>query len=243
MKLHKLSATSSTNDYLKELLTQFKLENYTVVVTDYQVLGKGQGMNKWHSEKGKNLLFSVLIKFDRFSINKSAYLNFAITLGIYQVLSKYIPQTKIKWPNDIMAENKKICGVLIENSVGGSKIKHSIVGIGLNVNQLIFPKEIPNATSFNKILNTIFDRDKLQEELIIAIKKQVDKLVNENFDELKRGYESVLFKKNILTIFKNKKGDVFNGIIIDVSKIGLLRVKMPNNSIEEFANKELVFIL
>jgi len=214
-----------------------------VITTDYQVSGKGQGINKWYSEKGKNLLFSMLVKFDEFSINKSAYLNFAIALGIYQVLSKYIPQTKIKWPNDIMAENKKICGVLIENSVGGSKIKHSIVGVGLNVNQLIFPKEIPNATSFNKILNIVFDRDKLQEELITAIKKQVDKLVNKNFDELKQGYESVLFKKNIPTTFKNKTGDVFNGIIIGVSEIGLLRVKVSDNSIKEFANKELVFIL
>lgn len=242
MKLLKLSAISSTNDYLKELLTQSKLENCTVVVTDYQVSGKGQGTNKWHSEKGKNLLFSLLLKFEDLSIHKSAYLNFAIAIGIYQVLESYLPKVKIKWPNDIMAEDQKICGILIENSISGSNIKYSIIGIGLNVNQCFFPKELVNVTSFFKILNKESDKELLLKEIINSINKQVELLLSYQFELLKFNYEQVLFRNGIFSPFAYFNGETFFGTIVGVSKIGLLQIKMADKTVKEFANKEIVFI-
>ena len=244
MIILKLSAISSTNDYLKELLTQSKLENYTVVVTDYQVSGKGQGANKWHSEKGKNLLFSLLINFENLPVYKNAYLNFAVALGIHQVLAKYLRDVKIKWPNDIMAGDKKICGILIENTIAGSNIKNSIVGVGLNVNQLNFPEELKSATSFYSLLNKEFDKDVLLNEILDAIKTQIDFLQHDSFEELKTRYELVLYKKGIFeTYMEMSTQNKFIGKIIGVSKTGLLRVILPNDTVREYANKEIIFII
>ena len=245
MILLKLSAISSTNDYLKELLTQSKLENYTVVVTDYQVSGKGQGVNKWHSEKGKNLLFSLLINFENLPVYKNAYLNFAVALGIHQVLAKYLTDVKIKWPNDIMAGGKKICGILIENTIGGSNIKNSIIGVGLNVNQLNFPEElIKSAASFYSLLNKEFDKDVLLNEILDAIKTQIDFLQQDSFEELKTRYEHILYRKGVFKTYKEKSTeDVFIGKIIGVSITGLLRIILPNDTVREYANKEIIFIV
>jgi BirA family biotin operon repressor/biotin-[acetyl-CoA-carboxylase] ligase len=243
MKLHKLSATSSTNDYLKEFLIQSKLENFTIIVADYQELGKGQGVNKWHSEKGKNLLFSLLVRFEDMPIYKSAFLNFAVSLGIFKVLKEYLPEVSIKWPNDIMADEKKICGILIENSIAGTRIKHSVVGVGLNVNQFIFPKELSNATSFYKILNKEFDREILLREIFISIKEQIHLLKSNKYEELKLNYEQILFRKGIISPFKYSTGKSFLGTIIGVNNIGLLRMKMSDETVNEFSNKEIVFVI
>jgi len=241
MKLYKLDAIGSTNQYLKQLNAKIEQENFTVVSANFQYSGKGQSTNKWISKVGKNLLFSILIKFDDLFIEKSAYLNFAIAIGIYNVLINYLPQTKIKWPNDIMAENNKICGILIENSVRDVKIKHSIVGIGLNVNQFLFSDDLTNVTSLKKELNKNFDRGLLLNDLINSIRKQILRLENNSFSQLKMDYEKVLFKKKRPSMFiaNNKQ---FMGKIKGVSVIGLLQIELENGVVEEFANKEVGYL-
>jgi len=241
MQVRKLSAISSTNDYLKVLLTQTELENFAVVVADYQDAGKGQGANIWHSEKGKNLLFSILVKFNDLPIYKSAYLNFAIAIGIFQILNQYLPKVKIKWPNDIMADDKKICGILIENTIRSSKIKHSIIGVGLNVNQIDFPFELSNATSFTKLLKKEFDKELLLEKIIASIKNQINLLNYKNLEALKFTYENFLYRKGSSFSFSYSNGESFLGTILGVSEMGLLRIEFSDGSIKEFANKELIF--
>lgn len=241
MNIHKLSAINSTNDYLKELYTKVDLENFTVVSADFQTKGKGQVVSKWNSENGKNLLFSVLLKFDNFDIQDSAFLNFAVSNSIYYVLKTYLPSIKIKWPNDIMAGNKKICGILIENSVKNKKINHSVVGIGLNVNQLIFPN-LPQATSLKILLDKNIDKDFLLKELIIALKDEIYYLENKKLSYLKKTYQDSLFKINIPSMFKSKNNNVFMGKIIGVSKTGLLQVEMESGIVREYANKEIGFM-
>ncbi len=241
MKLYKLDAIGSTNAYLKQLNTDFLQDSFTVVTANYQHSGKGQSSNIWTSQRGKNLLFSILIKFNDFTIEKSAYLNFAISIAIYQVLREYLPLTKIKWPNDIMAGKRKICGILIENSVRGVKINHSIVGIGLNVNQVLFKDDLLNATSLKKELNKEFDRDLLLDKLMKSVKNQINRLENNLFKELKADYESVLFKKNIEALYASDNKH-FTGEIVGVSKIGLLQIKLESGVVEQFANKEIVYL-
>lgn len=241
MIIHKINATNSTNTYLKNLINTNNVENYTVVSTDFQYLGKGQGANKWISKRGKNLLFSILIT-ENIPIAHNAFLNFAISLGIYKVLIQYTSQIKIKWPNDIMAGTDKICGILIENKLKGKYINQSIVGIGLNVNQLNFPKNIPNTTSLKKLTGKSLNRNRLRNKIVLSIQKQIVILKEGNIKILQEEYNQYLYKIGVPAMFKNLQKQTFLGKIIGVSELGMLQIKCADDSIQEYANKEIILI-
>ncbi len=242
MKIIKLNAIDSTNNYLKQLSTEVSLKNYTVVTTDYQTKGKGQMQNTWHSDKGKNLLFSMLIRFKDLKIKNQIYLNFVISIAVYKVLQTYLNKVKIKWPNDIMSDQNKICGILIENSVKSDTINKSIIGIGLNVNQINFPKNLSHVTSLQKELNTKIDREKLLIELINSIISEIATLNNKVFSEIYNYYKLNLYKIEEPCLFKTASNKVFLGKIIGVSNQGKLQVIVENNIVKEFEVKEISLI-
>ncbi len=242
MKIHKLNATSSTNSYLKKLVVESMPDNFTIVTAEHQTSGKGQLQNKWHSKHGKNLLFSILTRFKTLKINHQAFLNFAVSLAVFEVINTYLPNVKIKWPNDILSRQKKICGILIENSVKNGSINYSIIGIGLNVNQTKFPLNLPNATSLKLVLGKSFNRNKLLHEIRIALQKQLQRIENKSYMEIKTDYESVLYKNHIPTMFKDIHNHKFIGKIIGVSNAGNLQIALENETIKEFAVKEVVFL-
>lgn len=242
MKLYKLNATSSTNSYLKNLVLNTDLNNYSIVTAEYQTSGKGQLQNKWSSEQGKNLLFSVLYKSEDLEICNQAFLNFAVSLAIYDVLIPYLPNINIKWPNDILSRHKKVCGILIENSVKNGSINYSIIGIGLNVNQINFPLDLPNASSIKNILGKSFNRSKLLGELILSIKKQLKRIEEKSFAKIKSDYEHVLYRNQTPAMYKDTDGNQFIGKIIGVSNSGMLQIELDNGSINEFAVKEISFL-
>ena len=242
MKIVKLNAINSTNTYLKQLAKDVEIGDWTVVTAEFQTLGRGQVQTKWESKHGKNLLCSILIKFENLEIDNQFYLNCAISLGIYNALKKYkLPELKIKWPNDIMSDNKKLGGILIENSLKNKKIYKSVVGFGLNINQYKFPDYLPSVISMKQILKTDFDRDTILKELVASIKKQVELLNQFEFELLHKKYEEVLYKKNVPYIFKSKN-QKFLGKIIGVNKNGKLKVKIDNNYVKTFAFKEIKFL-
>jgi len=158
MKIVKLDAINSTNAFLKDMVRTSTVENYTVVVTENQTNGKGQFDNSWTSEKGKNLTFSILCEFQKLEVQYSFYLNCAISLAVYTVLNRYIKKKlKVKWPNDILSSNKKLCGILIENTVSNGKIVNAVIGVGLNVNQERFPVSLPRATSLKMVTSNTYN--------------------------------------------------------------------------------------
>ena len=243
MKIIKLNAIASTNSFLKDLAQNSILENYTVVVTKNQTQGRGQQERKWVSEPFKNLTFSVFIKFNELKIHQKKYLNFAISLAIYEVLfDKKINKTSIKWPNDILSANKKICGILIENTFIGDRIKNSVIGIGLNVNQEIFPEYLKNVTSFKLEKKVDFDLDKLLKTILTKIQKKIKLLDNKNLDVLENNYLNVLYKKNIPTMFKDCQNGLFMGLIIGISVDGKLQIQLEDDTIKEFGIKEVSFL-
>ena len=139
MSIIKLSATDSTNSYLKELSLEQTLDDFTVVSTELQLKGRGQMGSKWVSDKGKNLTISILKKLENFDVQNQFNLNCIVSLAIYDVLLEIkAPNLYVKWPNDILSVDKKICGILIENILKGRFIQAAIIGIGLNVNQTNF---------------------------------------------------------------------------------------------------------
>ena len=129
MQIIKLDATDSTNTYLKKLMHSKKLEDFTIVAANQQLNGRGQMGTKWESEPGKNLTFSVLKNFKNYQIQEQFLLNIITSLAVYNTLKNlFIPDLRVKWPNDIMSGNFKICGILIENNLKNNGIQSSIIG-------------------------------------------------------------------------------------------------------------------
>jgi len=241
MHIVKVDATESTNTFLKEMCQQNTLENFTVVITDEQTKGRGQMHSSWQSEKGKNLTFSVLIRLNDLKIDKQFYISKIISLAIYKVLSDLLPtKISVKWPNDILSAHQKICGVLIENSVKKTQIKHSIVGIGLNVNQLKF-QNLPNATSMRLDANTTFNLDAVLQSILQSIKKHTTILEANNFQLIDSLYLKHLYKFNKPDMYKSGS-EKFMGKIIGVYVHGKLKIELENETVKEFGLKEIAFL-
>ena len=218
------------------------LENFTIVVTKNQQKGRGQRDANWYSEPFKNLTFSILVNKLKLKTNEAKYINFAVSLAIFKVLEIYkIPNLFIKWPNDIMSANKKICGILIENSLSNNKINNSIIGIGLNVNQVNF-SNLERVSSLKNILGYELNLDDLLIDLIKQLKFQFELLNKKLFSNLENEYLAVLYKKDIPSMFKTDKGITFLGKIIGIATNGNLLVESENNGVEEFAIKEISFL-
>ena len=239
MQIIKLNATDSTNDYLKDLASKQILANYTVISTQNQLKGRGQMGSNWSSESGKNLTFSLLL-FNILENLESIYtLNVAVTLAILEVLKKEnIPELKIKWPNDIMSANKKVGGILIENSIKNTNQIQSIIGIGLNVNQQSYVG-LPQASSLCLATGRFYDCDELLTKIVNQLKLNVE-LIQENRGMiLWEDYHQFLYKKDIPSAFENKDGLKFMGIIKKVLANGQLEVMMEDDSLQHFSLKEL----
>lgn len=242
MNLIKLNAIDSTSTFLKEMAKKSNLENYTVVVTKSQTKGRGQRENSWISEPNKNLTFSVFIKDFELLVLNQKYLNFAVCLAVFDVIKKHLnTNIFIKWPNDIMSANQKICGILIENKIADAKINQTILGIGLNVNQDIFPMQFKNISSLKKITGKLYDLDQLLNEIISVLKKRIKALTTDKFLKLEQEYLNVLYKKNIPSMFKTADNVLFMGKIVGVSKTGKLKIELENKTIKKFQIKEISF--
>ncbi|MGB2128036.1 MAG: biotin--[acetyl-CoA-carboxylase] ligase [Flavicella sp.] len=243
MELIKLDATASTNTFLKNLASNTLLSNFTVVTTESQHDGRGQMGAKWVSEPSKNLLFSVYFRHDNFSVNDGFFLSMSAALAAYKVLISYeIPKLSVKWPNDIMSGNKKIGGFLIENSIKKNKVQHSIIGLGLNVNQKNFGVDLPYASSLSNELGQDLDKNILLDLLLNELQKEFKNCINSKFTSLKTRYLAVLYKFQIPTMFKDKSDSVFMGKIIDITIEGLLKVMLVDESIALFDLKEVRFV-
>ena len=242
MHIIKLNAIDSTNSYLKKLVVEEIVQNFTVVVTEHQISGRGQMGTVWESDKGKNLTFSILIEFEELRITNQFYLSMAIALGVLKAVKGYVNSgVQVKWPNDILADKDKLAGILIENVLKGANIKYAIVGIGVNVNQESFSKDVENVTSLKKICGHSIDKNILLEKIVSSIKHYVSFLDNHQFQELKELYIDVLFKYNKPAMFVDNSGDQFLGKIIDISEDGRLVVELENEKTRKFNLKEIKF--
>lgn len=242
MIIVKLDATDSTNNYLKTLSLTSQIEDYTVVVATEQTKGRGQMGTIWNAEASKNLTFSMYKDFSGFEIASPFYVSMAVSLALLKTLTFFgIPKLSIKWPNDILSENKKICGILIENVFKQNKLGSSIIGIGLNVNQLRFD-HLPKASSLQLISGRIFDLDEVIHEIIKNVKHYFEMLKQEQFIEIKNTFEASLFRKNKPSTFKNAEGLLFSGIIKGVSDYGNLQILLEDAVIKEFDLKTITLL-
>ena len=239
MKIIKISAIGSTNDYLKKLSKSSTLEDEMVVQTLHQTHGKGQMGASWQFEIGKSLAFSIFKRVGGLPISQQYLVNFAVSLGVKNGLEAIgIPKISIKWPNDILADGKKVCGILVENQFQNSETLNSIIGIGINVNNTSFSK-FPQASSLRLNTGILFSLDEVFEKVTQAVLSELKTIHDANFEEYKKQYEAYLFRKGEISTFENLERIKFNGIIEGVSNNGLLRVKLNDDSIKEFRLKDI----
>ncbi|MFD0752042.1 biotin--[acetyl-CoA-carboxylase] ligase [Mucilaginibacter calamicampi] len=220
-----LKEVDSTNNFLKNLLTNSKpLPEGTVIMAEHQYAGRGQQQNKWVSQPGKNLTFSILFKPTFLNAVNQFDLTRTISVGVYDTLRTLLGDgLKIKWPNDIYYNDRKLGGMLIENMVQGNRINNSVVGIGLNINQGDFPEGIGNATSVKQILHKDYDLRLLLSEICSHIEAYYLHLKAGKIDLIRSSYLSRLYWLNEERTFR--AGDeIFTGIIKGVADNGLLQV-------------------
>lgn len=238
----KLQAINSTNTYLKDCVKQGEVKNATVVVANHQKNGRGQQGSTWESEIGKNLTFSLLYRFNSLELSQQFYLNCAVSLALYDCLLPIVKdKLRIKWPNDIMSDNKKLGGILIENTVKSGFITQSVIGVGINVNQLQFPENLPNASSLKAICHQEFDLDILLKNILNAFADKFQDIENSKFEFLNQLYHKVLYNKDIVTEFTDGKSK-FSAKIIGVNLDGSLLLALENGELKSFINKSISYL-
>ena len=238
MRLVKLDAIDSTNDYLKDLVRRGEVDNFTVITAEYQTKGKGQMGATWTSEVGKNLIMSVLVKDFIKDATAVFDLNMIVALAVADSLRMLkLPNVAIKWPNDIMSANKKIGGILIENSFRSDGSIFATVGLGLNVNQVNF-EDLPQASSIAVVLGFEVDKEMLLNEIITRIKKSVSEW-NVCSKILTNQYTDLLFRKDLLTSFQASDGSEFQGRVKGISKQGKLVIEHAVGTDQEYDIKEV----
>jgi BirA family biotin operon repressor/biotin-[acetyl-CoA-carboxylase] ligase len=229
----------STNTLASELCQKTTVAEGTTVVTDNQTKGRGQRGNTWFSEPNKNLTFSIILRPTFLKPVDQFNLTIAVSLSIHDFLSQLIQgnNVRIKWPNDILINDKKVCGMLIENSIAGATLQQSIVGIGLNVNQLNF--DVDTATSMNSVSGRDFNLSDSLHLLLHCIEKRYLQLRNEKSDVLKREYLQALYRRGELHSFIDSHGS-FEGVIEGISAEGRLVIS-SNGIIKMYTLKEISF--
>jgi BirA family transcriptional regulator, biotin operon repressor / biotin---[acetyl-CoA-carboxylase] ligase len=238
----KYDRINSTNIFLNNLTVSSNCDEGLVVSSENQTHGRGYGKNIWESEPKKNLLFSVLLKPDFLSAENQFYLSMVVSLALYRTIEKIIgtKKLKIKWPNDIYYENKKMAGILIENTIAGLSISKSIIGVGLNVNQTTFSKEIPNPISIKNIIGIETEKDQILDIFLNNLNMFYLDLQNNKMDIIKTAYLENLYQKGIEAQYKIDK-QIIKGTIIGIDKFGQLEIQI-NNKIEIFGFKEIEYL-
>ena len=238
-----LPETGSTNTYAIGLLSKQRPDEGCVVITDYQTQGKGTDSNTWESEKGKNLTFSLILYPD-FKADHQFLLNKAISLAICDFLHAELPHNDItiKWPNDIYIGDKKVCGILIQNSVIGNHRDYVVVGIGLNVNQTIFTSDAPNPISLKMVTGKDYDLDELLQKLLKFIFEKYAQVKPETSrkienDYFKKLYRLMEWREYIL------KDAITSARIIGTNSYGQLELEAENGQVFTCDLKEVKFII
>lgn len=200
MKILHFDEINSTNVFLYDKISENNDISDMVVVADYQTAGRGMDKNRWESEAGMNLLFSIALNVNFLEAENQFKISQAVSVAIAETLSQFVDnkQLFIKWPNDIYFGDKKLAGMLIQNTIEGRMMGVSIIGIGLNVNQMEFSKDIPNPISLKMISGRDFELDNLLNLLVFNIKTKVESLRDkENQNEINEKYVSRSYRFGI----------------------------------------------
>jgi BirA family biotin operon repressor/biotin-[acetyl-CoA-carboxylase] ligase len=244
LKFIHLSDVDSTNNYIANLAKEGRLDSVTVVSADFQHDGRGQRATKWQSLMAQNALFSIYLKWENFEAADQFQISMLTAIALAETLEQFgLQNIEIKWPNDIHADNQKIAGILIENELNGSMINSSIIGIGLNVNQIQFETGI-SATSMRLETGQFFVVQFVIQALVMRLIEKLKFYQGEKnvHHEIKNEYLKKLkgYQKKV-SIFNNLSKETYNIRVLDVSKTGQLLTSNEQNQLESFDIKDIVW--
>lgn len=245
LKILRFDELKSTNLFLYDKMSEKYDISDEVVVTSYQTEGRGMDKNKWQSEAGKNLLFSIALNVNFLEAENQFKISQAVSVAIVETLEKMLGGTRfsIKWPNDIYFGDKKLAGILIQNTVEGMMMGFSIIGIGLNVNQILFGDELPNPVSLKMITGKEYDLDNVLNLLIINIKNAIENLRSDDGKAvIDRKYIKRLYRYREWSTYKYQN-QVKQLIIIGFDKYGRLLLQDREGDEIVCDVKELQFVL
>ena len=242
----------STNSRMAE--ERLHQDDFTTFAAKGQTAGRGQKGNGWHSAKGENLTFSTLLRPEWLPVQEQFAISQAAALAVVDYLADKGVTAKIKWPNDIYVGERKICGILIENSLEGEHLATSIVGIGLNLNQTVFPDSVPNPVS----LKMVTDRHYCpEEELVRFLGFLRERYERTRFSRSRNGqdieYMESMFRRGEWHNFERmeesdvpvekRNGHVFRARILGTNPEGKLLLENEEGIVKSFAFKEIKYII
>lgn len=244
-KLICLAETDSTNNQLTALCDMEQTAEFTTLYTDFQSAGKGQRGNTWESEPGKNLLFSFVTYPGFVKAQEQFILSEIVALGIKEVLDCHISDVHIKWPNDIYWKDRKICGILIENTLGDGGVARCITGIGLNVNQKEFRGSAPNPVSLAQITGKSENRHHLLSDIMLFVSRYYEdlKYSGEVFTRyLTEKYNQSLYRREGIHPFLDAGGKFFASLL-RVEPDGRLVLLDTDGKERSYLFKEVQFVI
>lgn len=244
--LIQLEETDSTNRYLTQKCDTEKVDEYTTVCADYQTAGKGQRGNRWESERGKNLMFSLVLYPVFLEARRQFLLSQIAALAVKEELEEWATDISIKWPNDIYWQEKKICGLLIENELASNGIARCIIGIGLNINQEIFRSDAPNPVSLKQITGCDHDRQQILNGLLRRLQAYYQGLQGTEADRIAANiqtrYAQALFRREGWHRYEDTHG-TFTARLLRVEADGRFVLQDEEGKERGYLFKEVQYVL
>ena len=245
-----LEETTSTNLYLKDLSQVEKLSEGFTVHAEFQKSGKGCGANRWESQKGKNVLFSSIFYPEFIPVPQQFILSEITALSILDALkeeaersgnSDVISRFSVKWPNDIYWEDKKIAGILVENTILGNLINETIIGVGVNINQASFSEEIPNPVSLTQILGRSIEKRAVFISILHKLHIHYLRIMKNDYLTIHQDYMSNLYRKSGLHLYHSKNDGYFKAYTKSIDSMGTLLLETESGEEKSFLFKEVTF--
>lgn len=238
-----LPEIDSTNLFAMNLLSKTNPPEGTCVYTAYQSAGRGQIGRFWHSSDGKNLLISYIFYPKPLKAIDQFILNIISGLAVRDVVGMYCDNVKIKWPNDIYVDDKKIAGILVQNILRGTDIKATVIGIGLNVNEQHFPSEIPNPVSISQITSKSHDLAEIRQLLSSKLEFYFMKMKYGHHEWLKETYINTMYRINETANFKTDGETIIFGKIRGVNEQGKLLIQVESEDVLAFGFREIGYVI
>lgn len=238
----RIEETESTNDYLRNSKQAVDGGVMTIVSADYQSAGRGQGTNRWESERGKNLLFSVLVHPHELPVRRQFFLSMVGALAIKDAVDSYVGGVTLKWPNDIYCGDRKLSGTLIETHVANGQLKDCIFGVGINVNQRVFTSDAPNPVSLFQLTGREVDREELLRRVIASFERFYEMLAKGDYGTVSSRYRQCLYRREGFYLFRDVRGE-FEAAIVDVEDDGHLVLRDKKGVTRRYAFKEVAYII
>ncbi len=236
--IYHFSITSSTNDDARDE----KYREGDVVLADFQTAGRGQRGHEWHSRKGENLTFSVVLEPTFVPIAEQFAVSEVVALSLVDMLAEYGIEARIKWTNDIYVGDRKLVGILIEHSLAAATLRRTIVGIGINVNQTEFDASLPNPVSMAQLLGRELNAEEVLQRFLVHLQRNYE-VLREMQNSLHQRYNELLYRLGEFHTYALPNGERFEAKILGTAPSGALRLENEAGEIKDYLFKEVEFII